>query len=126
MNHIRICFCRKGNEITAANEIDRATELGLPLLEHEHARQDARDAIEADYLEAHKRQARELNRATRPSRTIRCEAIRNQLLLNYHKVRLRRNGEWQVQTAPSTVWLLFALSDTDAEKTCSIHNNKGE
>lgn len=96
--------------------LTEVAELGLPLLEHEHARQDARAAIEAAHLEARKRrQARDSFRASRPSRTVRREAIREALLLAYHKVRLTRNGEWHVQSAPGTAWLLFALSDSDAE-----------
>lgn len=96
--------------------LTEVAELGLPLLDHEHARQDARAAIEAAHLEARKRrQARELTRANRPSRTVRREAIRDELSLTYHKVRLTRNGEWHVQSAPGTAWLLFALSDGDAE-----------
>ena len=46
---------------------------------------------------------------------MRREAIREQLSLQYHKVRLTRHGEWHVQTAPGSGWLLFALSDADAE-----------
>jgi len=96
--------------------LTEVAELGLPLLDHDHAKQDARAAIEAAHLEARKRrQARELTRATRPSRTVRREAIREELSLAYHRVRLTRNGEWHVQSAPGTAWLLFALSDGDAE-----------
>ncbi|MGI0133966.1 MAG: hypothetical protein ACREBW_03295 [Candidatus Micrarchaeaceae archaeon] len=44
-----------------------AAELGLPHLEHAHARELAEKAIEAAYLEARKRfNARDLNRTKRP------------------------------------------------------------
>jgi hypothetical protein len=92
-----------------------AAEIALPHLQ-EKSIEDTRAAIKAAFLEARKRfDGRELYRVTRPSRTVRREAIREQLALHHHKVRLTRNGEWHVQTAPGTAWLLFALSDNDAE-----------
>lgn len=87
----------------------------LPQLKPE-LREETEAAIEAAYLEARKRlQSRDVWRASRPSRTVRREAIRQQLSLSYHKVRLTRTGEWHVQAAPATAWMLFALSDSDAE-----------
>ncbi|MCA9801758.1 MAG: hypothetical protein KC777_07210 [Cyanobacteria bacterium HKST-UBA02] len=93
----------------------KAAEIAMPHLQ-EKVKVDTEAAVEAAYLEARKRlSAREAYRANRPSRTVRREAIREQLSLQYHKVRLTRNGEWHVQAAPGTCWLLFALSDGDAE-----------
>ena len=91
-------------------------ELALPHLENDSARQDALTAIDAAQFESRKRlQARAVNRRNRPPRTVRREAIREHLALNHHKVRLTRSGEWRVQAAPGTAWMLFALSDSDAE-----------
>jgi|688.fasta_scaffold157902_2 hypothetical protein len=93
-----------------------AAELGLSLLQQEHARNDARAALDAALLEIRKRsELREISRANRPSRTIRREAIRKQLSIDHYKVRLTRHGHWHVQSSPGTAWLLFALSDADAE-----------
>jgi len=92
-----------------------AAEIALPHLQ-EGSIEDTKAAIAAAFLEARKRfNGRELYRASRPSRTVRREAIRTELSLHHHKVRLTRNGEWHVQTAPGAAWLLFALSDNDAE-----------
>lgn len=92
-----------------------AAEIALPQLD-ERLIEDTKAAIAAAFLEARKRfDERELYPASRPSRTVRREAIRTELSLHHHKVRLTRNGEWRVQTAPGTAWLLFALSDNDAE-----------
>jgi len=92
-----------------------AAQVALPHLKPE-LQQDTEAAIEAAFLEARKRlRSRELGRANRPSRTVRREAIRQQLSLNYHNVRLARNGQWHVQTAAGTAWMLFALSDSAAE-----------
>lgn len=97
-----------------------AAELGLTLLDKEHQRQDTRAAIEAAHSEFRKRRrSRELYRGNRPARTVRREAIREELSLRHHKVRLTRNREWHVQTSPGTCWLLFALSDSDAENLLS-------
>jgi hypothetical protein len=91
-------------------------ELGLPHLEKEHAIAQCRTAIDAAYLEAGKRvRARDLQHANRPARTVRRQAIREQLSVRHHKVRLTRSGQWHVQPSPGTAWLLFALSDGDAE-----------
>jgi len=91
-------------------------ELALPHLQLDSARHDARAAIDAAFSEYRKRlQARDVHRRNRPSRTIRRELIREQLGVNHHRVRLTRSGEWHVQTCPGTAWLLFALSDGDAE-----------
>lgn len=74
-------------------QLVKAAELGLPYFEHPHAKHDAQVAIDAAYVEAQRRKlSRELSRAHRPSRTVRREAIREQLLLTYHKVRLTRAG----------------------------------
>jgi hypothetical protein len=92
-----------------------AAEIALPLLE-ERLSEDTKAAIAAAFLEVRKRlDERVLYRANRPSRTVRREAIREQLALHHHRVRLTRNGEWHVQTTPGTAWLQFALSDNDAE-----------
>lgn len=94
----------------------KAAEIALPHLEAE-LRGEAEAALEAAFLEARKRlRSRDLWRANRPSRTVRREAIRQQLSLIYHKVRLTRNGEWHVQAASGSAWMLFAVSDTDAEE----------
>lgn len=91
-------------------------EVALPHMKSESARHDARTAIDAAHSESRKRmQARDVNRRNRPSRTVRREAIRENLALNHHKVRLTRSGEWHVQAAPGMAWMLFALSDSDAE-----------
>lgn len=47
---------------------------------------------------------------------MRREYIRAQLSLIYHKVRLSRDGQWHVQANPGTAWMLFALSDGEAEE----------
>lgn len=92
-----------------------AAEIALPHLQEESI-EDTKAAIEAAFLEARKQlRVRDLYRANRPFRTVRREAIRTELSLIHHKVRLTRNGEWHVQAAPGTAWLLFALSDNDAE-----------
>jgi len=101
-------------------QLAQAAELGIPLLQQEHQRQDTRAAIEAAHFEFRKRrQSRELYRGNRPARTVRREAIREELSMRHHKVRLTRTGEWHVQTSPGTSWLLFALSDNDAENLLS-------
>lgn len=93
----------------------KAAEIALLHL-HEQSIEDTEAAIEAAFLEVRKRlRARDLSRASRPKRTVRREAIRSELSLHYHKVRLTRKEEWLVQAAPGTSWLLFALSDNDAE-----------
>jgi hypothetical protein len=93
-----------------------AAELGLPHLHREHATVQCKVAIDAAYLEANKRmRSRDIQRANRPARTLRRRAIRDQLLLEHHKVRLSRTGQWHVQRSPGTSWLLYALSDGDAE-----------
>lgn len=93
----------------------KAAEIALPHLQ-EDVRVETEAVLEAAFLEARKRlSGREAYRASRPARTVRREAIREQLSLQYHKVRLMRGGEWHVQTAPGTAWLLFGLSDGDAE-----------
>lgn len=92
-----------------------AAQSALPQLKLE-VKEETEAAVEAAFLEVHKRlQSRDLWRANRPSRTVRREAIRQQLSLIYHKVRLTRTGEWHVQAASGTAWMLFALSDSDAE-----------
>ncbi|MBX9719947.1 MAG: hypothetical protein K2X81_01005 [Candidatus Obscuribacterales bacterium] len=96
----------------------QAAELGLAHLEYKHSRLDAQAAINAAHLEAsRRRQSRATYRAHRPSRTVRREAIRDELLNSYNKVRLTRDGHWHVQTSPGTAWLLFALNDNDAENS---------
>jgi hypothetical protein len=93
-----------------------AAELGLPHLEKEHAIAQCLAAIDAAYLESGKRmRARDIQHAHRPARTLRRQAIREQLSVHHHKVRLTRSGQWHVQPSPGTAWLLFALSDGDAE-----------
>lgn len=93
-----------------------AAELGLPHLERAYARDLAQKAIEAAYLEARKRfNARDLNRANRPSQTVRRKSIRKELLGRHHRARLTRAGQWLVQEAPGSAWLLYALSDSEAE-----------
>jgi hypothetical protein len=92
-----------------------AAEIALPHLQGKSI-EHTKAAIAAAFLEARKRlDGRELYRVNRPSRTVRREAIRQDLALHHHKVRLTRNGEWHVQTAPGAAWMLFALSDNDAE-----------
>ncbi len=93
----------------------QAAEAALPYLQGSD--KDTKAAIEAAFVEASKRlKARKLYRASRPSRTVRREYIRKQLASVHHKVRLTRTGQWHVQTAPGSAWLLFALSDGDAEE----------
>ena len=93
----------------------KAAEIALPHMQAE-LQGETEAALEAAFLEARKRlQSRDLYRASRPSRTVRRAAIRKQLSLHNHKVRLTRTGEWHVQAARGTAWLLFALSDNDAE-----------
>jgi hypothetical protein len=93
-----------------------AAELALPFVEKTPAIGRTKAAIESAYLEARKRlQARDLNRARRPARTVRRESIRLALSHHHHKVRLTHTGEWHVQQSPGSSWLLFALSDSDAE-----------
>ena len=100
------------------SDLLRAAELGLTLTENAHSRELLQDAIQAAYLEERKRRtARDLARTQRPARTVRRSAIRENLLKSNHKVRLTRTGEWQVQLAPGAAWMLFALSDSDAENT---------
>lgn len=92
-----------------------AAQIALPQLKPQ-LKKETEAAVEAAFLEARKRlQSSDVYRASRPSRTVRREAIRQQLSLIYHKVRLTRNGEWHVQAASRTAWMLFALSDGDAE-----------
>ncbi|MBZ0189071.1 MAG: hypothetical protein K8F91_22690 [Candidatus Obscuribacterales bacterium] len=98
----------------------KATEIALPYLGPEF-KEETEAALEAAFLEIGKRlKARDLYRASRPSRTVRREAIREQLALQYNKVRLTRDGEWHVQTAPGAAWMLFALSDRDAENLLEL------
>jgi hypothetical protein len=93
-----------------------AAELGLPLLQQAQAGEQTEAAIEAAYMEVRSRlHARDLNLSRRPSRTVRRESIRQALSVVHHKVRLTRSGEWHVQPSPGTSWLLFALSDSEAE-----------
>jgi len=93
-----------------------AAELALPLVQQAQAREQTKAAIEAAYLEARSRlQARDLNRSRRPSRTVRRESIRQALSVVHYKVRLAHSGEWHVQQSPGSAWLLFALSDNEAE-----------
>jgi len=99
------------------SDLVRAAELGLTLLtESAYDRHRLQDAIQAAQIEeSQRRAARDLTKAQRPARTVRREAIRQNLLKSNHKVRLTRSGEWHVQLAPRTSWMLFALSDSDAE-----------
>ena len=93
-----------------------AAELGLPHIQDASVIERTRAAIDAAYLEARKRlQARDLSRHNRPARTVRRESIRLSLLQHHHKVRLTRAGVWHVQQSPGSAWLLFALSDSEAE-----------
>jgi chromosome segregation and condensation protein ScpB len=93
-----------------------AAELGLSLVEKPMAITRTKAAIGAAYLEARKRlQARDLNRGRRQARTVRRESIRLALSHEHHRVRLTHTGEWHVQQSPGSAWLLFALSDNDAE-----------
>ena len=103
-------------KLTELIRLAEAAELGLPQLELPVARELTQAAIDAAYLEAGKRRKlRDLNKESRPARTVRREAIRKQLLQTQHKVRLTRCGQWHVQQAARTGWLLFALSDSEAE-----------
>jgi hypothetical protein len=91
-----------------------AAELGLPHLQKEYAIAQCKSAIDAAYVEFNKRRrARDLRHC--PARTLRRQSIREQLLIRHHKVRLTRSGQWHVQTSPGSCWLLFALSDGEAE-----------
>ena len=97
-------------------KLAEAAELGLPHLEGAYARELAEKAIKITYLEARKRfNARDLNRANRPSQTVRRKSIRKELLGRHHTARLTRAWQWLVQEAPGSGWLLYALSDSEAE-----------
>lgn len=94
----------------------KAAEIALPYLQ-EDVRVETEAALAAAFLEVRKRlQVRESYRAQRPSSTVRRLSIREQLSLIYHKVRLTRDGQWHVQANPGTSWMLFALSDGEAEE----------
>lgn len=102
-------------KLTQLMKLAEAAQIALPYL-NQNQKEEIEAAVEAAFLEASKRlQSRDIYRACRPSRTVRREAIRARLSLQYHKIRLTRTGEWHVQPAPGTAWLLFAVSDGDAE-----------
>ena len=103
-------------KISQLMTLAKAAEIAMPHLQQE-VRVETEAALAAAFLEVRKRlQARESYRLQRPSRTVRREYIREQLSLMYHKVRLTRGGQWHVQANPRMSWMLFALSDGDAEE----------